>query len=116
MGSMFQPLHPFYGLSVRAEGDFLHGTQLAAPASSTPSPTRQKHGSELPLRPPQAGGNYTYPDGGWQDEELGWPRVMGDATVLPNGDVVLLNGAAQARAPGRQQGLGCTRQRGDRAM
>jgi hypothetical protein len=30
---------------------------------------------------------------GWAEEEMGSPRVMGDATLLPNGMVVLLNGA-----------------------
>ncbi len=60
------------------------------------------------MRPVQsAGANYTFPDVGWQDEILGWPRVMGDATVLPNGDVILLNGASQVGAQGQQQGRGC---------
>ena len=30
---------------------------------------------------------------GWVEEEMGSPRVMGDATLLPNGMIVLLNGA-----------------------
>ena len=30
---------------------------------------------------------------GWVEEEMGSRRVMGDATLLPNGMVVLLNGA-----------------------
>ncbi len=35
---------------------------------------------------------------------MGIPRVMGDATLLPNGDVVLLNGA-QVRTAARTTGL-----------
>ncbi len=34
---------------------------------------------------------YTFSD--WVEEDMSVPRVMGDATLLPNGDVVLLNGA-----------------------
>ncbi len=34
---------------------------------------------------------YSFTD--WTTEDLHMPRVMGDATILPNGDVVLLNGA-----------------------
>ncbi len=29
----------------------------------------------------------------WVEEDMGIPRVMGDSVLLPNGDVVLLNGA-----------------------
>lgn len=36
-------------------------------------------------------GNYMF-NGGWLAEDSGIPRVMGDATMLPNGDVILLNG------------------------
>jgi hypothetical protein len=39
---------------------------------------------------------------GWITEEMGISRVMGDATLLPNGDVILLNGAQVcASIPGR---------------
>ena len=34
-----------------------------------------------------------YSFSGWQEESMGGPRVMGDATLLPNGQVVILNGA-----------------------
>lgn len=30
---------------------------------------------------------------GWSTESNGIPRVMGDATLLPNGKIILLNGA-----------------------
>ena len=36
--------------------------------------------------------SYTF-GSGWFEENMGGPRVMGDATVLPNGKVILLNGA-----------------------
>ena len=35
---------------------------------------------------------YTFGEG-WIEEAMGGPRVMGDATLLPNGKVILLNGA-----------------------
>jgi hypothetical protein len=34
--------------------------------------------------------SYTFSQ--WVEEDSGIPRVMGDATLLPNGDIVLLNG------------------------
>ncbi|KAG2430907.1 hypothetical protein HXX76_009880 [Chlamydomonas incerta] len=38
--------------------------------------------------------NYTFgPTGSWVSENLASPRVMGDSVLLPNGKVVLLNGA-----------------------
>jgi hypothetical protein len=45
----------------------------------------------------------TYSASAWSEEESGIPRVMGDATLLPNGDVILLNGA-QVRA--ESEGMG----------
>lgn len=43
---------------------------------------------------PAANGSWSYDFGvGWVREDMGVPRVMGDATLLPNGDVILLNGA-----------------------
>ncbi|KAL6756608.1 hypothetical protein V8C86DRAFT_2646145 [Haematococcus lacustris] len=41
--------------------------------------------------------SYRFP-GGWVAEDMGIPRVMGDATLLPNGDVVLLNGGQRGVA------------------
>eukprot|EP00798_Chlamydomonas_sp_ICE-L_P026983 gene26984-8998_t len=35
---------------------------------------------------------YDFGDG-WSEEEMGSSRVMGDATILPNGNVIVLNGA-----------------------
>jgi hypothetical protein len=37
-------------------------------------------------------GNAQYDVSDFEEEDMGIPRVMGDATMLPNGDVVLLNG------------------------
>ncbi|GFR45012.1 hypothetical protein Agub_g6322 [Astrephomene gubernaculifera] len=42
-------------------------------------------------------GNYTFGDG-WTAEKMPLPRVMGDAIVLPNGKVVVLNGAIKGLA------------------
>lgn len=39
----------------------------------------------------QQGGAYSFD--GWEQEFMGSPRVMPDATLLPNGKVVMLNGA-----------------------
>ncbi|GIL60209.1 hypothetical protein Vafri_14781 [Volvox africanus] len=41
--------------------------------------------------------NYTFGDG-WSAEKMPLPRVMGDAVVLPNGKVVVLNGAVKGLA------------------
>lgn len=41
--------------------------------------------------------NYSF-GGGWEQERMGWPRVMPDATLLPNGIVILLNGAGTGLA------------------
>mmetsp|Transcript_2810 Transcript_2810/g.4835 ORF Transcript_2810/g.4835 Transcript_2810/m.4835 type:complete len:655 (-) Transcript_2810:823-2787(-) len=44
-------------------------------------------------------GSWNYQFGaGWLEEDMGIPRVMGDATLLPNGDVILLNGAQEGVA------------------
>lgn len=37
------------------------------------------------------------PTGSWVGENLGSPRLMGDSVLLPNGKVVLLNGAQVRR-------------------
>ena len=34
---------------------------------------------------------------GWAEENMAAPRLMGDATLLPNGQVVILNGAKVRR-------------------
>ncbi|PNW76384.1 hypothetical protein CHLRE_11g467540v5 [Chlamydomonas reinhardtii] len=44
-----------------------------------------------------AAGNYTFGDG-WVAEKMPLPRVMGDALVLPNGKVIVLNGAVKGLA------------------
>ncbi|GIL82349.1 hypothetical protein Vretifemale_11279 [Volvox reticuliferus] len=41
--------------------------------------------------------NYTF-GGGWSAEKMPLPRVMGDAVLLPNGKVVVLNGAVKGLA------------------
>ncbi|EFJ40873.1 glyoxal or galactose oxidase [Volvox carteri f. nagariensis] len=41
--------------------------------------------------------NYTFGDG-WTAEKMPLPRVMGDAVLLPNGKVVVLNGAVKGLA------------------
>ena len=45
------------------------------------------------------GGNYTF-QGGWVQEIMGGPRVMPDVVILPNGIVIMLNGAYQGYAGG----------------
>jgi len=50
-------------------------------------------------------GGYDF-HGGWQLEEMGQPRVMPDSVLLPNGQVVLLNGAARGVAGDAASGGG----------
>ncbi|GIL60167.1 hypothetical protein Vafri_14781 [Volvox africanus] len=45
----------------------------------------------------QTSGQYSFGDG-WSAEKMPLPRVMGDAVVLPNGKVVVLNGAVKGLA------------------
>ena len=45
-------------------------------------------------------------EGGWVQEFMGSPRVMPDATLLPNGVVILLNGAIQGLAGDSASGGG----------
>ncbi|PNW76383.1 hypothetical protein CHLRE_11g467539v5 [Chlamydomonas reinhardtii] len=45
----------------------------------------------------EAAGNYTFGEG-WVAEKMPLPRVMGDALVLPNGKVIVLNGAVKGLA------------------
>jgi hypothetical protein len=46
-------------------------------------------------------GSYVYSYDGWQQEDMLVPRVGGDAVALPNGDVVLINGAQVHKEAGR---------------
>ena len=41
---------------------------------------------------PTATGSYTF-GGGWSEEDMGFARVMPDGVLLPNGQIVILNGA-----------------------
>ncbi len=44
-----------------------------------------------------AGSAWTYSFSGWQQEDMGIPRVGGEAVLLPNGDVIQ-TGGCQVRA------------------
>lgn len=50
-------------------------------------------------------GTYSYSPK-WNVEYMGLPRVMGDATLLPNGKMVLLNGATVSMLKGSGS-IGC---------
>ena len=54
--------------------------------------------SSLPTCCSYSGGGYSFQGNGWVQEWMGSPRVMPDATLLPNGVVILLNGAFQGYA------------------
>jgi hypothetical protein len=50
-------------------------------------------------------GAYSFHDG-WEVEFMGSSRVMGDATILPNGVVILMNGAQNGLAGDSASGGG----------
>eukprot|EP00955_Chlamydomonas_euryale_P004575 48922-Chlamydomonas_euryale.AAC.6 len=56
--------------------------------------------------PGSGGGEWHNMNGGWDVEYMGSPRVMPDATLLPNGHVVLLNGATEGLAGDAASGGG----------
>lgn len=65
------------------------------------STVASKYAAKIKIGVDEAG-NYTFSD--WEMEDMGVPRVMGDAVTLPNGYVIVLNGAQQGLAGDNAQG------------
>ncbi len=67
-----------------------------------------KNANRLTLEYDPGSGNYTIVGGGWQQEVMGGPRLMGDVVLLPNGKVVMMNGAQVSERFGIHLGKGAS--------
>jgi hypothetical protein len=75
--------HPGFYL----ERKWKRGFDVDAPAS------RLSHRITVSWTRASSSSPWQYRFSSWTTEDMGYPRVMPDATLLPNGDVVLLSGA-----------------------
>jgi hypothetical protein len=82
--------HPGFYL----EGKWKGGFNPKAPAS------RFSHRIAVSWTRASSTSPWQYRFSSWTREDMGYPRVMPDATLLPNGDVVLLSGAQVRAASG----------------